>query len=214
MKTVAFHNLGCKVNTYELDAMAELFENKGYTIVEFNEKADIYVINTCSVTNIADRKSRQMLSRARKMNPLAIIIAVGCYVETREEELLKQEKINICIGNNKKSEIVSIVEDYLKSYENVINHSVDAVEDDEIISEAFVIKNLDASSKYDDMKITKSEEHTRAFIKIQDGCNQFCSYCIIPYARGRVRSRSKEKIIEEIKGLTKSGYKEFVSKRG
>ena len=206
MKTVAFHNLGCKVNTYELDAMAELFENKGYKTVDFNEKADVYVINTCSVTNIADRKSRQMLSKARKTNQNALIIAVGCYVETREEELLKNERINICIGNNKKSKIVEIVEEYFETKPNIDSNP----EKENCYEETIIVKDLDANSLYDDMKISKSEEHTRAFIKIQDGCNQFCSYCIIPYARGRVRSRKQDDIIEEIKRLVGAGYKEFV----
>lgn len=195
MKKAALHNLGCKVNTYELDAMIELLVKDGYEIVPFEEKADIYIINTCTVTNIADRKSRQMLHKARKMNPEAIVIAVGCYVQARGEEILKEEGIDLCIGNNHKGEIVSIINDYL------INNKKET---------GFVVSDLLNKSDYENIFITETSEHSRAFLKIQDGCNQFCSYCIIPFARGRVRSRKEEDILNEIKKLVSNGYKEFV----
>ena len=195
-KRAAFHNLGCKVNSYELDAMILLLEEKGYEIVSFEEEADIYIVNTCSVTNIADRKSRQMLSRARKNNPDAVIVAVGCYVDTADESKLKGEGIDLCIGNNKKGKICEILEEYLAEKSDG--------------NEAKVIKADDKDTVFENLRISKSAEHTRAFIKIQDGCNQFCSYCIIPFARGRARSRAKEDIISEIKNLTEKGYREFV----
>lgn len=192
MKKVAFHNLGCKVNSYELDAMQELFLNKGYKVVDFDTEADVYVVNTCSVTNIADRKSRQMLSKARKNNPEAVIVAVGCYVETREEELLKEEQIDLCIGNNKKGSIVNILEKFLEERESKI------------------VKDQNIDDVYETISIADTSGHTRAFIKVQDGCNQFCTYCIIPFARGRARSRKKEDVLSEIKSLTLKGYSEFV----
>lgn len=201
MKKISFHNLGCKVNTYELDAMAELFAKRGYQEVPWGEPADVCVINTCSVTNIADRKSRQMLSKARKQSPDAIVIAVGCYVQTREEELLKNEGIDLCIGNNKKGQIVEILEEFLNSRDNSQVIKEDA---------AVIVKDADMDKKYDDMSISKSTSHTRCFVKVQDGCNQFCSYCIIPFARGRVRSRKQEDVIAEIKKLVENGFKEFV----
>lgn len=191
-KKVAFHNLGCKVNSYELDGMIKLFEQEGYEITGFEDKADIYIINTCSVTNIADRKSRQMISRAKKNNPDALVIAVGCYVQTREEELLSKENVDLCIGNNKKGQIVQIIKEFIEKKTGKI----------------FKDENMDSS--YDNMSIDKTAGHTRAFIKVQDGCNQFCSYCIIPFARGRVRSREKQDVLNEISALAKNGYKEFV----
>ena len=194
-KKVAFHNLGCKVNSYELDAMTELLVNKGYEMVSFDDMADIYIVNTCSVTNIADRKSRQMLSRARHKNPDAVIVAVGCYVDTCDEEKLKTEGIDLCIGNNRKGRIVSILEEYLAGRTD---------------KNCDVVKADDKDTLYETLHISESAEHSRAFIKIQDGCNQFCSYCIIPYARGRARSRKPEDIIDEIKGLVTRGYREFV----
>ncbi len=194
-KKVAFHNLGCKVNSYELDAMTELLVNKGYEMVSFDDMADIYIVNTCSVTNIADRKSRQMLSRARHKNPDAVIVAVGCYVDTCDEEKLKTEGIDLCIGNNRKGQIVGILEEYLADKDS---------------KNCDVVKADDKDTLYETLHISESAEHSRAFIKIQDGCNQFCSYCIIPYARGRARSRKPEEIIEEIKGLVSKGYREFV----
>lgn len=190
---IAFLTLGCKVNTYETNAMQVLFRNAGYTIVDFDEKADIYIVNTCSVTNMADRKSRQMLHKAKKKNPNAIVVAVGCYVQVAKDLVEQDEAIDVVIGNNKKHEIVEEVEQYIK------NHKINT----------FIVDVFDAPS-YEEMRIEDAGKRTRAFIKIQDGCNQFCSYCIIPFARGHVRSREKEDILQEIKELVKKGYKEFV----
>jgi len=195
MKTVAFHNLGCKVNDYETDIMQQLFTENGFRVVGFNEKADVYVVNTCTVTNIADRKSRQMLHRAKKLNPDAVVIAVGCYVQTAGEKVLKDESIDIAIGNNKKSEIINILNEYLN--------------DNGSDPHAGII-DINKTSEYESMFLTDTAERTRAYIKIQDGCDQFCSYCLIPYARGRARSRDEADILEEIKGLAAKGYREFV----
>ncbi len=193
MKTVALHNLGCKVNAYETEAMRQSLEENGYKIVAFNEKADIYIINTCTVTNIADRKSRQMLHRAKKLNKEAIVVAVGCYVQAAGEKLKEDEAIDIIIGNNNKSDIVSILDAYFESSScNVF------------------IEDISKGSDYDEMEMSTMGEHTRAFVKIQDGCNQFCTYCIIPYARGRIRSRSLEDIRREVPKLAACGYKEIV----
>lgn len=192
-KTAAFLSLGCKVNSYETEAMRGMFETAGYGIVDFKDIADVYVVNTCTVTNIADRKSRQMLHQAKKRNPEAIIAAVGCYVQASEEELLKDSAVDIVLGNNKKSDIVAMVERYLGS-----NGKKDLVSD------------IDDESDYEALSISTTMEKTRAFIKIQDGCNRFCSYCIIPYVRGRVRSRLEEEILSEISGLAAKGYKEIV----
>ena len=186
MKKVALHNLGCKVNAYETDAMQELLENHGYEIVPFKEGADIYIINTCTVTNMADRKSRQMIHRAKKMNPEAIVVAAGCYVQAQNVEI--DECIDIVIGNNRKKELISILEEHIQKSVIDINHT----------------------KEYEEMHISKTAEHTRAYIKVQDGCNQFCTYCIIPFARGRVRSRAKEDVISEVNELAKNGYKEVV----
>lgn len=193
MKKVALHNLGCKVNTYETDAMAQNLREKGYEIVPFEEGADIYIINTCSVTNIADRKSRQMLHRAKKLNPNAIVVATGCYVQTAGKEALEEQNIDLVIGNNNKSHIADILDEYIKSNKKQI-----------------IIDDLSRETKYEDMNMTTVTEHTRAFIKIQDGCNQFCTYCIIPYARGRIRSRDLQDMIREIKELAHNGFKEIV----
>lgn len=192
MKTVAFHNLGCKVNSYEMDAMLQDLRKHGYKIVSFEEKADIYIVNTCTVTNMADRKSRQMLHKAKKTNPEAIVIAVGCYVQSDTEGVRADDAVDLMIGNNRKKDLVAILENYM-----------DGIETESVI-------DINHTSEYEEMHLTGTEEHTRAYIKIQDGCNQFCSYCMIPYARGRVRSRRKEDILEEIKGLIKAGYQEFV----
>lgn len=194
MKRVAFCTLGCKVNQYETDAMEELFQSSGYEVVNFNDVSDVYIINTCTVTNMADRKSRQMLHRAKKKNPNSIIVAVGCYVQAAKEQLEKDEAIDLIVGNNKKSEIVSLVEAKLTD----IHVKMDAVID------------INHTHEYEALSISKVSEHTRAYIKIQDGCNQFCSYCIIPYARGRVRSREAQDIILEVQRLVANGYKEIV----
>ena len=192
MRTVAFHNLGCKVNSYEMDAMLQELRRHGYEIVAFDEKADIYIVNTCTVTNMADRKSRQMLHKAKKTNPEAIVVAVGCYVQSDTEGVRADDAVDLMIGNNKKKDLVSILESYM-----------DGIEEETVI-------DINHTNEYEEMRLTGTEEHTRAYIKIQDGCNQFCSYCMIPYARGRVRSRRKEDILEEIKGLVQAGYQEFV----
>ena len=194
MRKAALHNLGCKVNAYETEAMQQLLEEAGYEIVPFQEKADVYVINTCSVTNIADRKSRQMLHRAKKMNPAAVVVAAGCYVQAAGEELKKDAAIDVIIGNNRKKDLVPLLDEYFAG-----KH----VEEDSLI-------DIGKTREYEALHINKIADHTRAFIKIQDGCNQFCSYCIIPYTRGRVRSRKPEEIMEEIKGLVDKGYREVV----
>lgn len=191
-KKAALHNLGCKVNAYETEAMQELLEDSGYEIVPFHEKADIYIINTCTVTNMADRKSRQMLHRARKMNPDAIVAACGCYVQEKPEEVA--DCVDIVIGNNRKKEIVHILEAYEKGREGIRKDLVD----------------IGHTREYEDLHLSRTAEHTRAYIKVQDGCNQFCSYCIIPYARGRVRSRSMESVREEVETLAGNGYQEVV----
>lgn len=196
MKSVALHNLGCKVNAYEIDVMQQMLQEKGYKIVSFDEQADIYIVNTCSVTNIADRKSRQMLHQAKKRNPDAIVVAVGCYVQTGTEAVLKDEGVDLCIGNNRKKDLISILEAYFE-------------EQDKTIHDTTVI-DINHTAEYEEMTLTKTAEHTRAYIKIQDGCNQFCSYCIIPYARGRVRSRKMEDILAEVRGLIENGYQEIV----
>jgi len=194
MKSVAFHNLGCKVNDYETDIMQQKFAENGFKVVPFTDKADIYVINTCTVTNIADRKSRQMLHRAKAMNPDSIVIAVGCYVQTDTKRVIADEAVDIAIGNNQKANIINILNDYLK--DNSKNSAV--------------LDINEPNMEYESMMLSDTAERTRAYIKIQDGCNQFCTYCLIPYARGRVRSREKEDILNEIKVLCEKGYKEFV----
>ena len=196
-KTVAFCTLGCKVNQYETDAMRGSFEAEGYEVKEFSQEASVYVINTCTVTNMADRKSRQMMHRAKKKNPDGIIVAVGCYVQAAKEQLEEDTLIDLVIGNNMKSQVVQIVEQYIQDN----RHTEDR--------DAYVA-DIAHSHEYETMHIETVSEHTRAYIKIQDGCNQFCSYCIIPYARGRVRSRSMEDILQEVQALTANGYKEIV----
>ena len=196
-KTVAFCTLGCKVNQYETDAMRGSFEAEGYEVKEFSQEASVYVINTCTVTNMADRKSRQMMHRAKKKNPDGIIVAVGCYVQAAKEQLEEDTLIDLVIGNNMKSQVVQIVEQYIQDN----RHTEDR--------DAYVA-DIAHSHEYETMHIGTVSEHTRAYIKIQDGCNQFCSYCIIPYARGRVRSRKMEDILQEVRNLTANGYKEIV----
>lgn len=191
---VALHNLGCKVNAYEIEAMQQLLEEAGYEIVPFEPEADIYVINTCTVTNIADRKSRQMLHKAKKMNPEAIVVATGCYVQTGGEKLEKDEAIDLVLGNNQKINIVEALAEYA---ENKPGHG------------SHVIK-INQTKEYEELSIDHTAEHVRAYIKVQDGCNQFCTYCIIPYARGRVRSRNIESVLKEVRALAEKGYKEVV----
>ncbi len=201
MKSVALHNLGCKVNGYEMDVMQQMLQEKGYKIVSFDERADIYIVNTCTVTNIADRKSRQMLHRAKKKNPDAIVVAVGCYVQAGGEEVLKDEGIDLAVGNNRKKDLVAILEKYMER--GPANSNRKTLEHTTII-------DIGKTAEYEEMRLQETSGHTRAYIKIQDGCNQFCSYCIIPYARGRVRSRSQEDILTEVRGLAEKGYKETV----
>lgn len=193
MKKAALHNLGCKVNAYETEAMQHLLEEAGYEIVPFTQKADVYVINTCSVTNMADRKSRQMLHKAKKNNPDSIVVAAGCYVQTSEKEVLNDLSVDIVIGNDRKHDLVRLLEEY--SLDSV-NGTVDDIND--------------GKHDFEELFIDQTKEHTRAFIKVQDGCNQFCSYCIIPYARGRVRSRRFENVIAEVERLAANGFKEVV----
>ena len=192
MKKVALHNLGCKVNSYETEAMSQLLANAGYEIVSLSEKADVYIVNTCSVTNMADRKSRQMLHKAKKMNEGAIVVATGCYVQTASEKIAEDLSIDIIVGNNKKKEIVEILQEYFKEHKK--NYIID----------------INKTDEYEDLEIATVTEHTRAHLKIQDGCNNFCSYCIIPYARGRIRSRKMDSIKDELERLANNGFKEVV----
>lgn len=193
MKRAALHNLGCKVNSYETEAMQQLLETAGYVIVPFTEKADVYIINTCSVTNIADRKSRQMLHRAKKQNPEAVVVATGCYVQAAVKELEQDLAVDVIIGNNKKKDLIPILDAWFaehKAQEHVIE--------------------IGETHEYEELSINRIADHTRAFIKVQDGCNQFCSYCIIPYTRGRVRSRKPEDVEQEVLNLVSNGYQEIV----
>ena len=194
MRKAALHNLGCKVNAYETEAMQEMLEQAGYEIVPFKEGADVYIINTCTVTNIADRKSRQMLHRARKMNPDAVVVAAGCYVQAQEGKEV-DPCIDIVLGNNHKKDLVSVLEEYLENRRAALGYAVE---------------DLGNTHEYEELHLTKPGEHTRAYIKVQDGCNQFCTYCIIPYTRGRVRSRQMEDVLCEVRDLAQNGYQEVV----
>lgn len=196
MKKAALHNLGCKVNSYETEAMQQLLEEHGYEIVPFHDCADVYIINTCSVTNIADRKSRQMLHRAKKQNPEAVVVAAGCYVQAAAKELEKDAAVDLIIGNNKKTELIPILESFLADRGEQKNRSH--------------LIEIGETGEYETLRIKKIADHTRAFIKVQDGCNQFCSYCIIPYTRGRVRSREAEDVRKEVQELAAGGYREIV----
>lgn len=198
-KKVAFHNLGCKVNSYELEFVQQRFTENAFRIVPFDQKADIYVVNTCTVTNIADRKSRQMLHRAKTLNPDAIVVAMGCYVETSKDEARKDLGIDVLIGNSDKGHA------YEKIVEFLNNKDSNNTEDKHLL-----VNDINETKEYDEFKLSFTTEHTRVHVKIQDGCNQFCSYCAIPLARGRVRSRKIEDIVSEIEGLCKNNYKEFV----
>ena len=193
MRRAALHNLGCKVNAYETEAMQELLEKAGYTIVDFEDEADVYVVNTCSVTNVADKKSRQMLHRAKARNPKAAVVAAGCYVQAAAETLKADGAVDLVIGNNKKAELVPLLEDFFAGKE-----------------EGGSVIDISGTQEYEPLHIARQTEHTRAFIKVQDGCNQFCSYCIIPYTRGRVRSRRPEDVEAEVRRLASEGYREAV----
>lgn len=251
MRKAALHNLGCKVNAYETEAMQQLLEENGYEIVPFEEKADVYIVNTCSVTNMADRKSRQMLHRARKRNPQAVIVAAGCYVQTAAESLKETLAADILIGNNKKQELPEILAAYFEKADAGIKcqpdfESADRADtadkkteqtavsgqdgmpgqmsaDDgaaavpetakttgKMADADIFIEDISVEHSYENLGLTRTAEHTRAYIKVQDGCNQFCSYCIIPYARGRVRSRAMEDILSEVRTLAAAGYREVV----
>ena len=214
MKSVAFHNLGCKVNSYELDVMQQILQEKGYRIVSFDQIADIYIINTCTVTNIADRKSRQMLHRAKQRNPRAVVVAVGCYVQTDRDGVERDDSIDLAIGNNRKGDLAEILEEFLAERDKLLangNQTGGNQSDGELktLGGATVI-DMSVPCDFEAMTLKQTAEHTRAYIKIQDGCNQFCSYCIIPYARGRVRSRREEDILAEIRGLAEKGFREIV----
>ncbi len=192
MRKAALHNLGCKVNSYETEAMTQLLEKSGYEIVDFTEKADVYIVNTCSVTNMADRKSRQMLHKAKSKNPESVVVATGCYVQTATEKIKEDLSIDIIVGNNKKKDIVEILDTFFEKNENI--HLID----------------INHTEEYEDLEISTVTEHTRAHMKIRDGCNNFCSYCIIPYARGRIRSRKLVNIKNEMERLAESGFCEIV----
>ena len=192
-KKVALHNLGCKVNAYEVEAMQQLLENAGYETVPFEEGADVYVINTCTVTNIADRKSRQMLHKAKKMNPEAIVVATGCYAQADTEKLKEDTAVDLILGNNQKTQIVEALEEYEKEHAKQVQ-----------------VIEINHTKEYEELSISSTAEHVRAYIKVQDGCNQFCTYCIIPFARGRVRSRKIEEVLSEVETLAAKGYKEVV----
>ncbi len=192
-KKVALHNLGCKVNAYEVEAMQQLLENAGYETVPFEEGADVYVINTCTVTNIADRKSRQMLHKAKKMNPDAIVVATGCYAQADTEKLKEDTAVDLILGNNQKTQIVEALEEYEKEHAKQVQ-----------------VIEINHTKEYEELSIASTAEHVRTYIKVQDGCNQFCTYCIIPFARGRVRSRKIEEVLREVETLAAKGYKEVV----
>lgn len=193
MPTASLHNLGCKVNSYETDVMQQMLQEAGYEIRDFNDTADVYIINTCTVTNMADRKSRQMLHKAKSRNANAIVVAVGCYAQAAGEKLLEDGSVDIVIGNNRKKDIVRILEQYREEHKA----------EDTLI-------DINHTTEYETLMLAQTSGHTRAYIKVQDGCNQFCSYCIIPFARGRVRSREAEDIVTEVTTLAEKGYKEIV----
>lgn len=193
MKTVAFHTLGCKVNTYDTEAMMELFEKADYEIVHFENKSDVYIINTCTVTSMGDKKSRQMIRKAKRKNPDAVVAVTGCYAQTSAKELEKIPEVDIIVGNQDRNSIVSLVEKLKESGKKIS-----------------IVQDIMHTKEYEELKITKVKDRTRAFIKIQEGCNNFCSYCIIPYARGPVRSRTVENILDEARNIAEQGYKEIV----
>ncbi len=199
MAKAALHNLGCKVNAYETDAMQQMLSEAGYEIVPFTAQADVYVVNTCSVTNIADHKSRQMLHRARKLNPDAVVVACGCYVQTAREQVEADDSVDIIIGNNRKNDLVGLIDAFLRQKQRARGEKTEAVPD--------INKG---TYPYEEQKISRPSEHTRAFLKVQDGCNQFCSYCIIPYARGRIRSRDPQNVLDETRRLAENGVQEIV----
>lgn len=210
MKRAALHNLGCKVNAYETESMRQLLEQAGYEIVPFDEAADVYVINTCSVTNMAERKSRQMLHRARRKNPHSVVVAVGCYVQTAGEQVAEDDAVDILIGNNKKHELPGLLERFFASRGGQIPKTGLAGARGTSAKALSCVGNIAEDSTYEDLTVSHTTERTRAFIKVQDGCNQFCSYCIIPYARGRVRSREISDVKTEAELMASNGYREIV----
>ena len=214
MRKAALHNLGCKVNAYETESMQQLLEKAGYEIVPFEEKADVYVVNTCSVTNIADRKSRQMLHRAKKRNPDSVVVAAGCYVQTAKERALTDASVDILIGNNKKHQLPEMLEQFFAvRQEDKDREDGDAKDQQSGVCNhrgALAIVDIAKEHEYEKLSVNRTTEHTRAFLKVQDGCNQFCSYCIIPYARGRVRSRGVSEVLREVERLAASGCREIV----
>ena len=212
MKSVALHNLGCKVNSYEIEVMQQNLQKSGYKIVDFNQKSDIYIINTCSVTNMADRKSRQMLHRAKKQNPDAIVVAVGCYVQADAFGIAQDDAIDLLVGNNLKKNISEILDRFMEEKEGGSEESRADVEERNFLRKTLNNTTIVDVKKadFEDAQMEQTAEHARAYIKIQDGCNRFCSYCIIPYTRGRVRSRQPESVLQEVCGLVKEGYREFV----
>ena len=192
-KKIAFITLGCKVNLYDTEAIAELFTEKGYEVVDFEEYADVYLINTCTVTNLGDKKSRQMIRRAKRINPNSVVVATGCYAQVASEEVAKIEGINIVIGTKNRSEIVETVENYVAE-NGVVNN----------------VSDIMGEKEFEPLQISRLTNRTRAYIKIQEGCNRYCTYCIIPYARGPIRSRKPEEVVEEVKKLAENGFKEVV----
>lgn len=192
-KKIAIYTLGCKVNQYESDAMADSLLAAGYEVVAFNEISDVYIINTCSVTNMAERKSRQIIHRAKKLNPEARIVAAGCYVQAAKEAIEKDMAVDLVVGNNRKKDIVRLIDELFS---------------DEEIKDNFI--DINKTDEYEAMTVIKPAEHTRAYVKVQDGCNNFCAYCIIPYTRGRIRSRSMSEVECEIRGLALRGIREVV----
>jgi len=200
LKTAALHNLGCKVNAYETDAMQGLLQSAGYVIVPFDTPADVYVVNTCTVTNIADRKSRQMLHRCKKHNPDAVLVAAGCYVQTSFEQAKNDPEIDIILGNNEKSRIVEAIEEFLKNREKTTGGE-----------KVIYVREMTHLKDYEPMEIhVTKDDRTRAFLKVQDGCDRFCSYCMIPYARGRIRSAEVHHVLKEVTQLAACGYREIV----
>ena len=220
MKSVALHNLGCKVNAYELEAIGQKLQEKGYQIVPFDDIADVYIVNTCTVTNIADRKSRQMLHRAKRRNPDAVVVALGCYVQTGKEEALLDGSIDLAVGNNRKKELPELLEEFLRKRDVLREMEAGGSEKDGLVDQKTLNRrsliDIDREQEYEEMlseggaDMKPSGEHTRSYIKIQDGCNQFCSYCIIPFARGRVRSRRPEDVLREVRRLAAGGCREVV----
>ena len=207
-KTAALHNLGCKVNSYETEAMQQLLENAGYKIVPFESKADVYVVNTCTVTNIADRKSRQMLHKARKENPEAVVVAAGCYAQTGTDRLLKDKSVDVILGNNHKAQIVEVIEAFLNNKNDRAQTSPCSC--GERGDRSLYVDPIFREKAYEPLMLARTAEKARVFIKVTDGCSQFCSYCLIPYARGRVRSRKPEDVVQEVKKLVDAGYQEVV----